>query len=110
MDSIGLCAPAHLWPGTQACVLAGKGKEEHALTHMNTHMCTKALCTQGHTRGSEQLGSLPHYPYLPPLTVPSDCVSLQLGGAVHAQGGPHEGHAHEAIGSGHPRGHLGSNR
>ena len=57
----------------------------------------------------EKLGALPHLPDLP-LPVLSDRVSLQRGGAVHAQGGPHEGHAHEAVGGGHSRGHPDSNR
>lgn len=55
-------------------------------------------------------GALPLCPYLPPLSAPSDCMPLQRGEAVYAQGGPHERHAHEAVGGGHPRGHPGSNR
>ncbi|XP_045670837.1 cadherin-16 isoform X3 [Ursus americanus] len=50
------------------------------------------------------------FTFLPGPLSPSDCVSLQRGGAVRAQGGQHEGHAHEAVGSGHPRGHLDGNR
>lgn len=87
-----------------------KGLASHPHTH-DTYTGTEAhvIASWAWAKGAEKLGALPHLPDLP-LPVLSDRVSLQRGGAVHAQGGPHEGHAHEAVGGGHSRGHPDSNR
>lgn len=114
VDSIHLCTPAHVWLGTQSPVHTGTCTKELASTPtpMNTYIGTEAhtLASWAGLKPLRSWGALPHCPDLPSLPVLSDRVSLQCGGAVHAQGGPHEGHAHEAVGGGHSRGHPDSNR
>lgn len=113
-DSICLSTPAYVWLGAQTAVHTRTCTEELASPcHTHEHsVCTKThiLTSWAGLRALRSWGARLHCPYLPPLPLPSDRVSLQCGGAVHAQGGPHEGHAHEAVSGGHPRGHPDSNR